>query len=128
MKLNLQTIVRTTLCAALLGGGALIAQDSQSNSPAPDNTKMNRSNDPTADQQKMNPSDRETTKQIRQSIEKDKSISTYGHNVKVITQDGMVTLKGPVRSEDEKKAIEAKAVEIAGSDKVTDQLEVKAKQ
>jgi len=76
----------------------------------------------------MNPGDRETTKQIRQAIVKDKSISTYGHNVKVITQGGMVTLKGPVRSEEEKQSIEAKAKEVAGPDKVTHELEVKSKQ
>ena len=46
---------------------------------------------------------------------KDKSLSTYAHNVKIVTQDGQVTLKGPVRSEDEKKAIEAKATEGAGT-------------
>jgi osmotically-inducible protein OsmY len=58
---------------------------------------------------------------------KDKSISMYGHNVKIITQNGMVTLKGPVRSEEEKQSIEAKAVQVAGPDKVTDNLEVKEK-
>jgi osmotically-inducible protein OsmY len=131
MRIVMQNIVRTALCASLLGGWALAgAQDSPSTQP--DNTKMNQrdrnSNEATADQQKMNPSDRETTKQIRQAIEKDKSISTYGHNIKVVTQNGMVTLKGPVRSEEEKKAIEAKAAEIAGGDKVTDQMDVKPKQ
>lgn len=56
----------------------------------------------------------------------DKSLSTYAHNVKIISQNGMVTLKGPVRSEDEKKAVMAKAVEAAGgADKVTDQMSVK---
>jgi osmotically-inducible protein OsmY len=131
MRIVMQNIVRTAVCASLLGGWALAsAQDSPSTQP--DNTKMNQrdrnSNEATADQQKMNPSDRETTKQIRQAIEKDKSISTYGHNIKVVTQNGMVTLKGPVRSEEEKKAIEAKAAEIAGGDKVTDQMDVKPKQ
>jgi osmotically-inducible protein OsmY len=57
----------------------------------------------------------------------DKGLSTYAHNVKIITQDGMVTLKGPVRSEEEKKAIESKAAEVAGGDKITSQLEVKPK-
>jgi len=132
MKVDARNIVRTALCASLIGGWAIAgAQDTQSNAPAPDNTKVNQrdrsSDSPTADQQKINPSDRETTKQIRQAIEKDKSISTYGHNVKVITENGMVTLKGPVRSEEEKRAIEAKAAEIAGPDKVADQLEVAPK-
>ena len=60
MNIILQTALRTTICAALLTGGALFAQDSQSNAPAPDNTKINQrdrdSSQPTADQQKMNPS------------------------------------------------------------------------
>lgn len=76
----------------------------------------------------MDTSDRDITRQIRRSVEKDKSISTYGHNVKIITQNGMVTLKGPVRSEEEKKAIEAKAAEVAGADKITNEMEVKPKQ
>ena len=57
----------------------------------------------------------------------DKSLSTYAHNVKVITQNGQVTLKGPVRSDDEKRAIEAKAAEIAGENKVTSELGIKPK-
>jgi hyperosmotically inducible protein len=83
-----------------------------------DNTRVNQRDrnkaEPTADQQKENKSDRELTKEIRRSIVKDKSLSTYAHNVKVISENGSVTLKGPVRSEDEKKAIEAKAAEVAG--------------
>jgi hyperosmotically inducible protein len=96
-----------------------------------DNTKMNErdrnANEPTADRQKDNRSDRDITQQVRKAIVKDKSLSTYAHNVKVITQNGMVTLKGPVRSEEEKKTIAAKAAEVAGQDKVTNQLDVKSK-
>jgi len=58
---------------------------------------------------------------------KDKSLSTYAHNVKVIARDGAVTLKGPVRSEEEKQAVEAKAVEVAGQGKVTDEISVAPK-
>src|SRR5205814_5397284 len=75
--------------------------------PAPDNTKVNQrdrtDNSTTADQQKENRSDRELARQIRRAIVKDKSLSTYAHNVKVVVQNGTVTLKGPVRSEDDKK-------------------------
>ena len=68
------------------------------------------------------------TAQIRKSIMADKSLSTYAHNVKIITQNGTVTLKGPVRSDDEVKTIMAKATEVAGGgDKVVNQLEVKPK-
>jgi hyperosmotically inducible protein len=107
------------------------AQDS-SPVPAPDNTKVNGRDrnpaEPTADQQKENRPDRDITRDIRRSIVADKSLSTYAHNVKIISQNGMVTLKGPVRSEEEKSAIEAKAAEIVGKEKVTSQLEVKPKQ
>jgi len=105
------------------------AQTTEQQGTSPDNTKMNAQDrdkaSPTADQQKDNRSDREITQQIRQYLVKDKSLSSYGHNVKVITQNGQVTLKGPVRSEDEKKAIEAKATEVAGENKVTSELNIK---
>jgi hyperosmotically inducible periplasmic protein len=91
----------------------------------PDNTKQNKDQtSPTADQQKMNPADRAITQKIRKSIHQDTSLSTYAHNIKIITQDGKVTLRGPVRSEDEKSNIEAKAIAVAGQGNVTDQLEV----
>src|ERR1700681_2899965 len=105
-------------------------QASDRTAPKPDNTKVNqRDRNPsevTADQQKTNPTDQELTRKIRQAIMADKSLSTYAHNIKIITQNGAVTLKGPVKSDDEKKAVMAKAVNIAGSaDKVTDQVSVK---
>jgi osmotically-inducible protein OsmY len=62
---------------------------------------------------------------IRKSIVDDKSLSTYGHNVKVISQHGTVTLEGPVRSEEERKSIEAKAREVAGDGNVVNRLSVK---
>jgi osmotically-inducible protein OsmY len=129
MKIAYNTLVRTGVAAGLLLGGCLLLSAQEPASPAADNTKMNdrdRSpNQPTADQQKEARPDRDITKQIRQSLVKDSSLSTYAHNVKVITQGGMVTLKGPVRSDDEKKAVEAKAVEVAGEGKVNNQLDVK---
>jgi osmotically-inducible protein OsmY len=55
----------------------------------------------------------------------DKSLSTYAHNVKVISEHGTVTLKGPVRSQAEMNAIMAKAQEVAGSpDKVVNEMSV----
>lgn len=78
----------------------------------------------TAQQQKENPSDRELTQHVRKAIIQGKALSTYAHNVKIISQNGTVTLKGPVRSEDEKRAIDAKAAEVAGRDKVVDELTV----
>jgi hyperosmotically inducible protein len=93
-----------------------------------DNTKNNQgdanASAATADKSAQNPADRELTHKIRKSIMQDKSLSTYAHNIKVVTQDGKVTLKGPVRSEDEKTNIQAKAVAVAGADNVSNQLEV----
>jgi osmotically-inducible protein OsmY len=102
----------------------------QGSDTKPDNTKVNKrdqnSGEVTADQQKANAADRDLTKKIRQSVIADKSLSSYAHNVKIISQDGAVTLKGPVKSDDEKKAIVAKAVAVVGSpDKVIDQMSVK---
>jgi hyperosmotically inducible periplasmic protein len=111
--------------------GLCWAQQEPSSTPAsvpPDNTKANKQERSdqrvTADQQKEQGSDRELTQQIRKALVKDKSLSTYAHNVKVIAQGGMVTLKGPVRSEQEKQAVEAKATEIAGADKVKSEISV----
>jgi hyperosmotically inducible periplasmic protein len=95
--------------------------------PAADNTKMNQQDsnrNNTAEQQKENPSDRELTQHVRKAIMQDKSLSMYAHNVKVISQNGTVTLRGPVHSDDEKQAIEAKAAEVAGKDKVVNDLTV----
>ena len=98
-------------------------QDNQQT--APDNTKKNNDQTgPTADQQKNNPSDRAITQKIRKAVLDDTSLSTYGYNIKIITQDGKVTLRGPVRSEEEKNNLQAKAVAVARAENVTNQLEV----
>ena len=108
---------------------AAVACYGQATGTKPDNTKVNQrdrnAGEVTADQQKANATDRELTNKIRRSVMADKSLSTYAHNIKIISQNGAVTLKGPVKSDDEKKAIVAKAVAVAGSaDKVTDQISV----
>jgi hyperosmotically inducible periplasmic protein len=96
----------------------------------PDNTKVNKQDRNagavTAGQQKENISDRDLTAKIRKAIIADKSLSTYAHNVKIVSQNGTVTLKGPVRSDAEVQTIVAKATEVAGSSyKVDNQLTVK---
>ena len=123
---------KSLLFSALLGvfllAGSLPAQDTQQ--PTPDNTRTNKrdrdNSSPTADQQKMNATDRNLAKKIRAAIHDDKSVSTYAHNIKIISRDGRVTLKGPVRSEEEKTTIETKATEIAGAGNVTNELEIAA--
>ena len=106
---------------------ALASSTLRAQTPA-DNTKVNgRDRAPgavTADQQKTNASDQKLTQTIRRALVQDKTLSSYAHNVKVITQSGQVTLKGPVRSDDEKRTVEAKAVAAAGEGHVTNELSV----
>ena len=114
------------LGATVLATTCVLAQEPQS--PPPDNSKVNQrdrdSSQSTADQQKENANDKTLVRQIRQALTKDKALSTYAHNVKIISQGGQVTLKGPVRSQEEKRAVEAKAEQVAGEHNVTSQLEV----
>lgn len=127
-KKVLSLVGELAIVAVLAGQGTLVARQ-QSEATASDNTKVNKrdrkSVEPTADQAKNKTSDREMMRQIRRAVVKDKSLSTYAHNVKIISQNGKVTLKGPVHSEEEKKAIEAKATQVAGDGNVTDELTVK---
>jgi osmotically-inducible protein OsmY len=99
----------------------------QAQTPA-DNTKTNTRDRAkgavTADQQKETTVDRDLAKQIRSALVGDKTLSSYAHNVKVIAQNGQVTLKGPVRSEEEKNSVEQKAIAIAGAGHVTNEMSV----
>lgn len=94
----------------------------------PDNTKKNQNAGMTAGQQKNNSSDMEITRRIRRLIMNDKNLSTYAHNVKVITRNGHVTLRGPVDTQKEKEVIAAKAYEVAGQGNVSDEIRVVRKQ
>jgi osmotically-inducible protein OsmY len=120
-----------TAQAALLGAFSLAPVLLAQTTPAtqPDNTKVNERDRSktaaTADKAKNNAADLETMKKIRSAIVDDKSLSTYGHNVKVIAKDGKVTLKGPVNSDEEKRTIEQTATGIAGAGNVVDQMTVK---
>ena len=95
-----------------------------------DNTKQNSSeqnkNTETAEKQSNNKDDLALTQKVRQAVMKDGSLSINAKNAKIIAQDGKITLKGPVDSQQEKDTIGAQAGEIAGKDKVDNQLEVKA--
>jgi len=89
------------------------------------NTVHNGTEAVSADQQSNDAGDVEITRKIRQSLVKDKEMSTYGKNVKIITVKGSVVLKGPVNSNEEKMKIEQTAASVAGKDKVVSEIEVK---
>lgn len=103
-------------------------QPSQTATVAADNsgTNVRDRNDATktSGDQSESEADRTISQNIRQAINADDSLSTNGKNVKIITVDGVVTLRGPVKSETEKTNIVAKAQQIAGVKSVDNQLEI----
>ncbi|HLH01643.1 MAG TPA: BON domain-containing protein [Bryobacteraceae bacterium] len=116
------------VCLFSLFGFVLTATFPAAPLQEPDNTSVNkadRGNTPNADKAKNDTSDRELMRHIRHDVITDKSLSTYGHNVKIIAVNGKVTLRGVVRSDDEKKAIEEHAAKYAGAGNVTNELTVK---
>jgi hyperosmotically inducible protein len=92
---------------------------------APDNSQQNQGQKTTAQSQSNATTDRHTTAQVRRAIIADKNLSVYAHNVKIITRDGQVTLKGPVKSEEEKQQVATDAANVVTADKVDNQLTVK---
>jgi hyperosmotically inducible periplasmic protein len=128
-QITKSSVIAFALLLGLFSAGLVLGQ-STDDKPKPDNTAVNKRDqspgEATADQQKMNATDRALTAKIRKAVMADKNLSTYAHNVKIISQDGTVTLKGPVHSDDEVKSIMAKAIEGTGSpDKIVNQMSVK---
>ncbi|MEW6271594.1 MAG: BON domain-containing protein [Thermodesulfobacteriota bacterium] len=107
--------------------GSQRSQDQAAQS-APDNTGRNvRDRDDasvTPMDQGNSEQDLKTTQQIRREVVSDDNLSTKAHNVKIVTNNGVVTLRGPVESAEEKERIASVAKKVAGEGKVRDQLEV----
>jgi osmotically-inducible protein OsmY len=103
-------------------------QLSKSTGTAPDNTGRNERDrggeTKTPGDQAENEADRTITQNVRQAITSDDALSTSAQNVKIVTSEGTVTLRGPVKSEKEKQDIEAKAKQVAGVKRVENQLEI----
>ena len=113
------------LTAAGISGAQAIALTPSAGQSQPDNSANNKKQDATADQQSGADQDRKLAKAIRHSVVQTKELSTYAHNVKIIVNNGAVTLKGPVKSEDEKTKIGAIASQAAGGpDHVTNDITV----
>ena len=93
----------------------------------PNNTARNadiKNEAMTAEEQLDNDEDRAITQDIRQALMEDEALSMNAKNIKVITVDGVVTLKGPVNSEEEKSKVEEKAKGVSGVDDIDSQIEV----
>jgi hyperosmotically inducible periplasmic protein len=121
----MKQIILSLLCVSVFTLSA-IAQET----PAADNTEKNqrdRSGETrTSGDQSNSSEDVKITAAIRRAVVKDDSLSTTAKNVKIITADGTVTLRGPVQNEAEKAKIAELAQSAAGNAKIDNQLEVKA--
>ncbi|MDD5578533.1 MAG: BON domain-containing protein [Methylobacter sp.] len=80
----------------------------------------------TPDEQKEDKGDIKITAHIRKAVVKDKSLSLNAHNAKIITRNGIVTLRGPVESEAESNKLQQIAKQTHGVTQVDNQLEIKA--
>jgi hyperosmotically inducible periplasmic protein len=119
--------VMMTSTASIGRAGDRATTPAEAQYPADDTGRNTRDSDGatlTADKQSNSKSDVEITRQIRQAIVKDDSLSTSAHNVKIITNGGVVTLRGPVASVKEKTVVAAEAQKVNGVTKVDNQLEV----
>ena len=88
------------------------------------NVRDRQDNARTPGDQSNSKSDMAITQEVRKAVVADKALSTNAHNVKIITKNGVVTLRGPVKSPEERDTIAAKAKQVAGVKNVDNQLEI----
>jgi len=122
-------VARDLALFAVLGTLGLASPWSRFSEQTPKNAQATRPSDSpasaSAEEPPQSAKDREVARKIRRAVVTDKSLSVRAHNIKIIAKNGMVTLKGVVRSDHEKTAIAAKAIEIAGANNVKDEITVK---
>lgn len=120
---------RTLLALACLSAVSLVALAADDKNVNPDNTAKNerdRSGETqTSGDQSNSPADLKITQAIRQALMKDSELSMTAKNIKVITANGQVTLRGPVTTAQEKAKIDQLAKSAAGGAHIDDQLDVK---
>jgi hyperosmotically inducible periplasmic protein len=123
----MKMILANSVLLVALGSVQAMAQD---RATAPDNTGANAAStnstmtSSVADGQSNLSSDLKITQRIRKSVMADKSLSTYAHNVKIVSVNGAVTLNGVVKDAHEKSVIQAKARAVAGKGNVTNDLSI----
>ena len=120
---------RTLLALACLGALSLDAFATDNEKAKPDNTATNerdRSGETkTSGDQSNSSADLKVTQAIRRALLKDRELSTTAKNIKVVTANGQVTLRGPVKSAQEKAKIDQLVRSAAGGAQIDDQLDVK---
>ena len=121
MKRTLQALA----CLSAVSIAAMAADDNTK----PDNTAKNERDSSgetqTSGDQSNSSGDLKITQAIRQALMKDGELSATAKNIKVITANGHVTLRGPVKTTQEKAKIDQLAKSAAGGAQIEDQLEVK---
>ena len=108
--------IRTSVALALLAAGLYLSSSSALAAP--------QSQSPTASTAGNSATDRDAMQKIRKAVMADKQLSGYAKNVKIVAQNGKVTLRGPVRSEEEKKTVAEMASSVVGADNVTNQITI----
>ena len=125
MLLNLKGV---SIAMVVASAAILSVQNTAAEDVKPDNTKVNErdrnANELTAGSQKQNQGDIDITAKIRKMVVDDASLSTYAHNIKIITVDGMVTLKGPVKSDAEKDTVVKHAMHVVDEKHVKNEIEI----
>ena len=113
-----------------MASAASAAESTTEAVPAPDNSAINardtKDGPLTPENQSEKATDRELTRKIRQALVSEDGLSIIAKNVKIITVDGVVTLRGPVNTSREREQIVARALSVAGNGNVNNLLEVKA--
>jgi len=114
------------LCIAagiVLAGSSALAEEAPADNSAT-NAEDRANGGLTAADQSNAPADVAITTAVRQAVVADSNLSTNAQNVKIITVNGIVTLRGPVKNASEKANIGAKAAKVAGAAKVDNQIEI----
>jgi osmotically-inducible protein OsmY len=115
----------TLTCLSVLSLAGFAADDKKVD---PDNTAKNERDRSggtmTSGDQSNSSADLKTTQAIRQALMKDPELSMTAKNIKVVTSNGHVTLRGPVKTAQEKSKIDQLAKSAAGGAQIEDQLEV----
>jgi hypothetical protein len=124
LKVSISRKLLAVACLSVLSLGALAADDKK-----PDNTAINQRDrsgtTQTSGDQSNSSADLKITQAIRQALMKDGELSMTAKNIKIITTNGQVTLRGPVKNAQEKSKIDHLARSAASGAKIKDQLEVK---
>lgn len=115
--------VSQALLLSALCGYLVIGQESKPPDNTTHNKRDNKAGAVTPEKQGTSEADRKMLQAIRKSVVAEKDLSTYAQNIKIVVRDGIVTLRGPVKTDVEKRRIEELATQ-AGAQKVVNHIEI----